>query len=75
MVVRASLRFLSVSEIDPVKLELIIELIVVLLAPPVYQYFLWRKGKTDRAGLIKTAKVFAPLYLLVLIALVAWMRS
>ena len=60
---------------DPVKLELFIELAVVLLGPPIYQYYLWRKGKTDKAGLIKTAKVFAPLYLLVLIALVAWARS
>lgn len=60
---------------DPVKLELMVELAVVLLGPPIYQYYLWRQGKTDRAGLIKTAKVFAPLYLLVFIALVAWARS
>lgn len=51
---------------DTVQLELAIELAVVLLAPPLYQYYLWRRGKTTPAQLRKTLKVFAPLYLLVL---------
>jgi hypothetical protein len=51
---------------DAVRLELAIELAVVLLAPPLYQYYLWRKGKTTPAQLRKTLKIFAPLYLLVL---------
>jgi len=51
---------------DAVHIELAIELTVVLLAPPLYQYHLWRKGKTTPAQLRKTLKVFAPLYLLVL---------
>lgn len=51
---------------DAVQLELAIELAVVLLAPPLYQYYLWRRGKTTPAQLRKTLKVFAPLYLLVL---------
>ena len=51
---------------DAVQLDLVIELAVVLLAPPLYQYYLWRTGKTTPAQLRKTLKVFAPLYLLVL---------
>jgi hypothetical protein len=51
---------------DAVHIELAIELTVVLLAPPLYQYYLWRKGKTTPAQLRKTLKIFAPLYLLVL---------
>jgi len=54
---------------DAVHIELAIELTVVLLAPPLYQYYLWRKGKTTPAQLRKTLKVFAPLYLLVLCAM------
>ena len=51
---------------DAVRLELAIELAVVLLAPPLYQYYLWRKGKTTPAQLRRTLKIFAPLYVLVL---------
>jgi len=51
---------------DAVQIELVIELTIVLLAPPLYQYYLWRKGKTTPAQLRKTLKIFAPLYLLVL---------
>ena len=54
---------------DAVRLELAIELAVVLLAPPLYQYYLWRKGKTTPAQLRKTLTIFAPLYLLVLAAM------
>lgn len=51
---------------DAVQLELAIELAVLLLAPPLYQYYLWRRGKTTPAQLRKTLVIFAPLYLLVL---------
>ena len=51
---------------DAVQIELVIELTIVLLAPPLYQYYLWRKGKSTPAQLRKTLKIFAPLYVLVL---------
>ena len=51
---------------DAVQLELAIELAVLLLAPPLYQYYLWRRGKTTPSQLRKTLVIFAPLYLLVL---------
>ena len=54
---------------DAVRLELAIELAVVLLPPPLYQYYLWRKGRTTPAQLRKTLQIFAPLYLLVLAAM------
>ena len=54
---------------DAVQIELAIELTIVPLAPPLYQFYLWRKGKTTPAQLRKTVKVFAPLYLLVLAAM------
>ena len=54
---------------DAVQIELVIDLTIVLLAPPLYQFYLWRKGKTTPAQLRKTLKVFAPLYLLVLAAM------
>ncbi len=49
---------------DAVQIELVIELVIVLLAPPLYQYYLWRQGKTTPAQLRKTMKIFAPLYVL-----------
>lgn len=51
---------------DAVQLELAIELALVLLAPPLYQYYLWRKGKTSPPQLRNTVKIFIPLYVLVL---------
>ncbi len=51
---------------DAVQIELVIELTIVLMAPPLYQYYLWRKGKTTPAQLRKTLKIFTPLYVLVL---------
>ena len=51
---------------DAVPIELAIELTIVLLAPPLYQYYLWRKGNTTPEQLRKTLKSFTPLYVLVL---------
>ena len=51
---------------DAVQIELVIELTIVLMAPPLYQYYLWRKGKTTPAQLRKTLKIFTPLDGLVL---------
>jgi hypothetical protein len=54
---------------DPVKIELLVEFGVVLAAPPLYQYYLWRKGRTTPLALRSSAKLFAPLYGLVIVAL------
>ncbi|NBQ86050.1 MAG: hypothetical protein EBU07_00975 [Betaproteobacteria bacterium] len=57
---------------DPVKLELFIELAVVLLGPPLYQYYLWRRGRVTLAQVRKAAWLFAPLYGLLLVGCVLW---
>lgn len=55
---------------DWIKLELIIELIIVFSAPPVYQYYLWRRGKTTPAQLKKTLKIFLPFYIAIIVVLI-----
>jgi hypothetical protein len=54
---------------DPVKIELLVEFSVVLAAPPLYQYYLWRKGRTTPPQIWRAVRLFAPLYGLVLVAL------
>ena len=58
-----------------IKLELIIELIVVLAAPIIYQYYLWKKGRTTPERMRADAKIFIPLYILVFAGIVAWIMS
>jgi len=60
---------------DWVRLELIVELIIVFSAPPAYQYYLWRRGKTTPAQLKKTLKLFLPFYIGILALLIAWVFS
>jgi hypothetical protein len=60
---------------DLIKLELIVELTLVLCAPPLYQYYLWRRGKTTSEQIKKTAKIFAPLYLMIFAVLIAWITQ
>ena len=54
---------------DPVKIELLVEFAVVLAAPPLYQYYLWRKGRTTPPQIWRAVRLFAPWYGLVLVAL------
>lgn len=58
---------------DIVRLELIAELTIVLCGPPLYQYYLWKRGKTTPQQLRKTATLFAPFYVLIFGVLIAWM--
>lgn len=60
---------------DAIKTELVIELAVVLCAPPAYQYYLWRRGMVKRQDIIRTAKIFAPLYVLIGAAVLVWAVS
>jgi ABC-type Fe3+-siderophore transport system permease subunit len=60
---------------DWIKIELIIELIIVFSAPPVYQYYLWRRGKTSPAQLKKTLKIFLPFYIGIIAVLIAWVSN
>jgi hypothetical protein len=65
----------QISELamDAIKLELLLELGLVLLAPAIHQAYLWRKGRLTPEALRTNSKVFIPLYGLVLLAaLLAW---
>jgi ABC-type Fe3+-siderophore transport system permease subunit len=60
---------------DWIRLELIVELIIVFAAPPIYQYYLWRSGKTTPAQLRKTLKIFLPFYIGMIAVLIAWVSA
>jgi uncharacterized membrane protein len=47
-----------------VKIELLIEFIVILLAPIIHTYYLWTYKKVDKDELIGNIKIFAGLYVL-----------
>ena len=47
-----------------VKIELLVVFAVILLAPIIHTYYLWKFKKVERKELIKNAKIFAVLYVL-----------
>jgi len=46
------------------KIELLIEFAVILLAPIIHTYYLWEYKNVERKVLIKNIKIFAVLYIL-----------
>jgi len=46
------------------KIELLIEFAVILLAPIIHTYYLWKYKNVERKVLIKNIKIFAGLYVL-----------
>ncbi len=47
-----------------VKIELLVEFAVILLAPVIHTYYLWKYKKVEKKELIRYIKIFAALYLL-----------
>ena len=47
------------------KIELLIEFAVILLAPIIHTYYLWKYKNVERKVLIKNIKIFAVLYVLI----------
>ncbi|BEI33729.1 hypothetical protein PHIN5_10970 [Polynucleobacter sp. HIN5] len=47
-----------------IKIELLVEFAVILLAPIIHTYYLWKFKKVEKKELIKNIKIFASLYLL-----------
>jgi uncharacterized membrane protein len=47
-----------------VKIELLVEFAVILLAPIIHTYYLWKYKRVEKKGLIKNIKIFAGLYVL-----------
>jgi hypothetical protein len=59
-----------------IKIELLVEFAVILLAPIIHTYYLWKYKKVEKKELIKNIKIFACLYgLLGLIALLFLINS
>ncbi len=47
-----------------VKIELLIEFGVILLAPIIHTYYLWKYKNMEKRELIKNVKIFSILYVL-----------
>ncbi len=47
-----------------VKIELLIEFAVILLAPIIHTYYLWKYKKVEKKEVVKNIKIFSGLYLL-----------
>ena len=47
-----------------VKIELLIEFAVILLAPMIHTYYLWKYKKVGKQELVRNLKLFIPFYLL-----------
>ena len=46
------------------KIELLIEFAVILLAPMIHTYYLWKYKKVGKQELVRNLKLFIPFYLL-----------
>jgi len=47
-----------------VKIELLVEFAVILLAPIIHTFYLWKYKKVEKKELVKNIKIFAGLYVL-----------
>jgi hypothetical protein len=47
-----------------VKIELLVEFAVIILAPIIHTYYLWKYKNVERKELIRNIKIFASLYAL-----------
>ena len=48
-----------------VKIELLVEFSIILLAPIIHTFYLWKYKKVEKNEFIKNAKIFAVLYVLI----------
>jgi hypothetical protein len=47
-----------------VKIELLVEFAVILLAPIIHTFYLWKYKKVEKKELVKNIKIFTGLYVL-----------
>ena len=47
-----------------IKIELLVEFAVILLAPIIHTFYLWRYKRVEKKELIKNIKMFAGLYVM-----------
>jgi hypothetical protein len=45
-----------------IKIELLVEFAVILLAPIIHTFYLWKYKKVEKKELVKNIKIFASLY-------------
>ena len=50
--------------ITGVKIELLVEFAVILLAPIIHTFYLWKYKKVEKKELVKNIKIFTGLYVL-----------
>jgi uncharacterized membrane protein len=48
-----------------VRVELLVEFAVILLAPIIHTFYLWKYKRVEKKELVKNAKIFAVLYVLI----------
>lgn len=53
-----------------IELELLVEFAVILLAPIIHTYYLWKYKKVEKKELIKNVKIFAGLYALLALVVI-----
>ena len=53
-----------------IKIELLVEFAVILLAPIIHTYYLWKYKKVEKKELIKNVKIFAGLYALLALVVI-----
>jgi len=56
-----------------IKIELLVEFAVILLAPIIHTYYLWKYKKVEKKELIKNIKIFASLYVLLGLVILIFM--
>ena len=56
-----------------IKIELLVVFAVILLAPIIHIYYLWKYKNIERNELIKNIKIFAGLYVMLGLAILAFM--
>jgi len=53
-----------VFQMTGIKIELLVEFAIILLAPIIHTFYLWKYKKVEKKELIKNIKIFTGLYVL-----------
>jgi len=53
-----------VFQMTGIKIELLVEFAIILLAPIIHTFYLWKYKKVEKKELVKNIKIFTGLYVL-----------
>ncbi len=56
-----------------IHLELVLEFAVILLAPAIHTYYLWKVKKVDASVIRQNVKIFSFFYVLIGVTAVVWL--